>query len=98
MPQKSPVDTSAANAVATRSLVAYAEWEHSTTFEPGSAILAWAGEFSGQLVSNFQRSVSDGQTAYERKKPQSARSVRRVGDVHPDGEPKDKGVGSCGRI
>ena len=43
-----------------RSLVAYAEWVHRTTFERGSAILAWAVEFSGQVVSRFQRSVPDG--------------------------------------
>ena len=52
----------------TRALVAHAEWVHGTVFEPGTAILTWAVELSGQVVSRFQRSVSDGKTAYERRK------------------------------
>ena len=59
----------------TRALVAYAEWVHGTVFEPGSAILTWAVEFSGQVVSRFQRSVSDGKTAYERQKLKSCRKA-----------------------
>ena len=50
-----------------------AEWVHYTTFELGSAILAWALEFSGQVVSWFQRSVSHGKTAYERWKQKKYR-------------------------
>ena len=48
---------------------------HGTVFEPGSAILTWAVEFSGQVVSRFQRSVSDGKTAYERRKLKSYRKA-----------------------
>ena len=74
MPVESPVGASAAvietcvwkMQSTTRSLVAHAEWVHNTTFEPGSVILAWVVEFSGQAVSRFQRSFSDGKTAYER--------------------------------
>ena len=43
--------------------------------EPGSAILAWAVEFSGQVASRFQRSVSDGKTVYERQKQKSYRKA-----------------------
>ena len=81
----------------TVAIVAYADWVYETTLELGNAVLAWAVEFSGQVVTKFQRSVSDGKTAHDRKKqkkqPQSAGSVRRTGDVHADGEekPKDKG-------
>ena len=57
----------------TRALVAFAEWVHGTVFEPGSAILTWPVEFSGQVVS--KRSVSDGKTAYERRKLKSFRKV-----------------------
>ena len=81
MPEEPQVGVSAGNAVVersvwemqstTRSLIAYAEWVHNTTFEPGSAILAWAVEYSGQVVSRFQRSVSDGKTAYEYRKQNS---------------------------
>ena len=35
----------------TRAIVAYAEWVHITVFEPGIALLTWAVEFSGQVVS-----------------------------------------------
>ena len=83
MPEESPVGASAASAViekivcemqsTTRALDAYAEWVHGTVSEPGSAILTWAVEFSGQVVSRFQRSVSDGKTAYERQKLKSNR-------------------------
>ena len=59
----------------TRSLVAYAEWVQNTTFELGSAMLAWAVEFSGKVVSRFQRSVSDGKTACERRKQKSYRKA-----------------------
>ena len=50
-PEESPVGASAANAViersvwemqsTTRAIVAYTEWVHETTFEFGSAIVAW---------------------------------------------------------
>ena len=83
MPEESPVGASAANPViersvwemqsTTRALVAYSEWVQGTVFEPGSAILMWTVEFSGQVVSRFQRSVSDGKTAYERRKLKSYR-------------------------
>ena len=85
MPEESPVGASAANAViersvwemqsTTRALVAYAEWVHGTVFEPGSAILTWAVEFFGHVVSRFQRSVSDGKTAYEVQKLKSYRKA-----------------------
>ena len=51
---------------------ACAEWVHNKL---GSAILALAVEFSGQVVSRFQRSVSDGKTAYERRKQKSCRKA-----------------------
>ena len=61
MPEESQVGASAANAVVersvwetpstARSLSAYARWVPNTTFQPGSAILAWAVEYSGQVVS-----------------------------------------------
>ena len=84
----------------TRALVAYAEWVHGTVFEPGSAILTWAVEFSGQVVSRFQRSVSDGKTAYERRKLKSYRKalVPFGGLVMfmPIEKPRDKGeVRNC---
>ena len=71
MPVESPVGASAAviercvwkMQSTTRSLVAYAEWAHNTMHEPGSVILAWVAEFSGQVVCRFQRSFSDGKTA-----------------------------------
>ena len=59
----------------TRAIVAYAERVHGTVFEPGSVILTWAVEFSGQVVSRFQRSVSDGKTAKERRKLKSYRKA-----------------------
>ena len=110
MPEESPVGASAAIAMiersvwemqsTTRAIDAYAEWVHGTVFEPGSAILTWAVEFSGQVVSRFQRSVSDGKTAYERRKLKSCRKA-----LVPFGElvmlmsmekPKDKGeVRNC---
>ena len=62
MPEESLVGVSAASAViersvwekrsTTRALVAYAEWVHETTLEPGSALLTWAVEFSGQVVNS----------------------------------------------
>ena len=83
MPEESPVGASAASAViersvwemqsTTRSLDAYAEWVHGTVSEPGSANLTCAVEFSGQVVSRFQRSVLDGKTAYQRRKLKSNR-------------------------
>ena len=61
MQEESQVGASAANAVVgrsvwdvqstARSLMAYAEGGQNTTFEPGSAILAWAVEYAGQVVS-----------------------------------------------
>ena len=84
-PEESPVGASAANAViersvwemqsTTRAIVAYAESVHDTVFEPGSAILAWTVKFSGQVVSSFHRSVSDGKTAYERRVQKSYRKA-----------------------
>ena len=114
MPEEPPpVGASAANAViersvwemqsTTRALVAYAEWVHGTVFEPGSAILTWAVEFSGQVVSRFQRSVSDGKTAYERRKLKSYRKAHvPFGELvmfMPIEKPKDKGeVRNCAGI
>ena len=106
MPEESTVGASAANAViersvwemqsTTRALVAYAEWVHGTVFEPGSAILTWAVEFSGQVVSRLQRSVSDGKTAYERWKLTSYRTALVPFGVlvmfMPMEKPKDKEV------
>ena len=90
MPEESQVGASASNAMVersvwkmqstVRSLIAYAEWVQNTTFEPGSAILAWAVEYSGHVVSRFQRSVSDGKTAWKAEK--LSNSVEK---------PKDKG-------
>ena len=48
---------------------------NNTVFEPGSAILAWTVDFSGQVVSRFQRSVSFVETAYERRKQKSYRKA-----------------------
>ena len=84
----------------TRAIVSYAEWVHGTVFEPGSAILTWAVEFSGQVVSRFQRSVSDGKTAYERRKLKSYRkALVPFGELvmfMPMEKPKDKGeVQNC---
>ena len=92
MQEESPVGASAANAVIersvwemqnmTRSLVAYAELVHSTTF-------------SGQVVSRFQRSVSHGKTAYERRKQKHNRKAMvPFGELvmfMPMEKPKDKG-------
>ena len=85
MPEESPVGGSAANAVierrvwemksTTRVIVACAEWVHNTVFEPSSAVLACAVEFSGQVVSRIHRSVSDGKTACERRKQKSYRKA-----------------------
>ena len=57
-------------------------------------------EFSGQVVSRFQRSVSDGKTAYERRKLKSYRKVFvPFGELvmsMPMVKPKDKGeVRNC---
>ena len=110
MPEESPIGASAANAViersvwemqsTTRALVADAEWVHGTVFEPGSAFFTWAVEFSGQVVSRFQRSVSDGKTAYERQKLKSCRkALVPFGELvmfMPMEKPKDKGeVRNC---
>ena len=80
-------------------------------FEPGGAILTWAVELSGQVVSRFQRSVSDGQTACERGKQKSCRkALVPFGELvmfMPVERPKDKGevrnrvgimLGLCGQI
>ena len=105
MLEESQVGASAANAVVersvwdmqstARSLVAYAEGGQNTTFEPGSAILAWAVEYAGQVVSRFQRSVSDGKTLCERRKQKSYRkALIPFGELvmfMPIEKPKDKG-------
>ena len=36
-------------------LLRIADWVHRTVFEPGSAILTWAVEFSGLVVSRFPK-------------------------------------------
>ena len=78
-----------------RSLIAYAEWVPNTTFEPGSAILAWAVAHSGQVVSRLQRSIPDGKTAYERRKQKSCRkALIPFGELvmcMPIEKPRDKG-------
>ena len=84
-PEESPVGSSAGQCCVercvwemqstTRATVAYAEWVHDTVCEPSSAILAWAVEFSGQVVSRFQGSVSDGKTAYERRMQKNYRKA-----------------------
>ena len=98
MPEESQVVASAANAVAersvwgmqstARSLIAYAEWVHNTTFELGSAILPWAVESLGQVVSRLKRCVSDGKNGVRaseaEESPQGVFSVGRGGDVHAD--------------
>ena len=107
MPEESQVGASAANAVVGRSvwdvqsiarfLMAHAEAGQNTTFEPGSAILAWAVEHAGQVVGWFQRSVSDGKTACERRKQKSYRkALIPFGELvmfMPIEKPKDKGEG-----
>ena len=64
-------------------------------FEIGSAILAWAVELSGQVVSRFQISVSDGKTASASRKQKSYRKVLvPFGELlmfMPMEKPKDKG-------
>ena len=110
MPEESPVGASVANAMlersvwemqsTTRALVSFAEWVHGIVFEPGSAISTWAVEFSGQVVSKFQRSVSDGKTVYERRKLKSYRKALVLfGELvmfMPTEKPKDKGeVRNC---
>ena len=55
----------------TGSLIAYAEWVHNTTFELGSAILAWAVEFSGQVIGRFQVSASDSKTTCDSRRQRS---------------------------
>ena len=66
-----------------------------TTFEPSSVILARVVEFSGQVVSRFQRSFSDGKTAYECWKQKRYRKAQvPVGELMmfmPMEKPKDKG-------
>ena len=61
-----PIGASAATAVNKMSVLEMPSttktWVHETTFELGSAILTCAVEFSGQVFSKFQRSVSDGKT------------------------------------
>ena len=78
-----------------RSLMAYAEGGQNTTFEPGSAIFAWAVEYAGQVVSRFQRSVSDSKTACERRQQKSYRkALIPFGELvmfMPIEKPKDKG-------
>ena len=85
MPEESPVGASAANDMidrsvwemqsTTRAIVANIKIVNDTVFEPGSAILAWTVDFSGQVVSRFQRSVSYVETAYERRKQKSYRKA-----------------------
>ena len=52
-------------------------------------------EYSGQVVSKSQRSVSDGKTAYERRKQKSYRkALIPFGELlmfMPTGKPEDKG-------
>ena len=84
----------------TRSLVAHVEWVQNTTFDLAVLILAWAVEFSGQVVSRFERSVSDGKIAYERGKVKRYRKAHvPFGDLvmfMPMEKPKDKGeVRNC---
>ena len=84
----------------TTAVVAYAEWVHGTGDESGSAIVTWIVELSGQVVSRFQRSVSDGKAAYERRKLKSYRkALVPFGEVvmfMPIEKPKDKGeVWNC---
>ena len=46
-----------------------------TIFELSSGILSRTVEFSGQVVSRFQRNVSDGKTAYDRRKQKRCRKA-----------------------
>ena len=79
----------------TRAIVAYAEWVQNTVFEPGSAVLAWAVEFSRQVISSFQKKVKDGKTAYKRREQKSNRkALVPLGELvmlMPLEKPRDKG-------
>ena len=55
----------------------HVSYQKHTVLEPGTALLAWTVEFSGQVVSRFHRSVSDGKTSWERRK-QKATAKRFV--------------------
>ena len=82
----------------TRELVAYAEWVHRTVCEPGSAILTWAVEFSGQVVSRFQRSASRWEDSiWKLKRYRKARvPFGELVMFMPIEKPKDKGeVRNC---
>ena len=104
-PEESAVGSSSSNAViersvwemqsTTRALIAYAEWVNNCTFETGDVILSWAVEYSGQIVSRFQRHSNDGKTSYELRKMKSYRkAVVPFGELvmfMPAEKPKDKG-------
>ena len=84
MPEESPEGVSVANGVIERSVlemqsttraIAYAERIHETTLEPDSAMLTLAVELSGQVVGRFHRSVSDRETAYDRRKQKGYRKA-----------------------
>ena len=58
-----------------RSVDAYIEWAHSTTFDLDSAILAWSAEVVGRVVGRSQSGVSEGRTACERRKRRHCRNA-----------------------
>ena len=94
MPEESQAGASTANAVVERSvwrmqstaraLISYTDCVHNTTFEPGSTNLAWAVEYSGQVVSKFER----------RKQKSYRKALIPFGELlmfMPIGKPEDKG-------
>ena len=110
MPVESQVCASAADAVversvwdmqSTRSLIAYAEWVHNTTFEPSIVTLASSVEFSRQVISIFQISFPDERATSDRWE-QEVDSVRRDGDAEGEAQGQVESceyrVGPCGQV
>ena len=78
-----------------RTIVAYVEWVHSTTFDPDSAILTWNVEIVGHVVSRSRSEVSNVMTACGRRKRKSCRKAlvpkNELVTFVPMKKPKDKG-------
>ena len=77
------------------SLDVYIEWVYSTTFDPGSAILAWTLEIVGHVASRSQSGVSEERTVCERKKRGNCRKAlvqcNELIDVRDDREAQGRG-------